>query len=200
MINSYPNFEHEERLRLSGFEFVAGIDEVGRGPIAGPVVAAAIIIDKFIEGVRDSKKLTERKRKKLASIIYKEATDYGIGMAEVWEIQKLGIQKAVYLAFERAVCKLEKVDYLLIDGYGWTESKIESGNIIKGDNISFSIAAASIIAKVYRDELMDELDEKYPNYQFCKNKGYGTNFHIDSIKKFGPCEIHRLNFEPLKSL
>lgn len=177
---------------------IAGVDEAGRGPLAGPVCVASVIMplepDKIIAGVNDSKKLTEKKRDKLFDEIINTAIDYKIEFVSEKEIDDINILNATKQGMARAICGLKvKPDMVLIDAVNLdVEIPIES--IIKGDAKSYNIAAASILAKVSRDRLMLELDAKYPEYNFKKHKGYGTKEHIENLKKFGKCEIHRNSF------
>ncbi|MDY4187453.1 MAG: ribonuclease HII [Candidatus Borkfalkiaceae bacterium] len=190
---------YEREYLEKGYSFIAGVDEVGRGPLAGPVVCAAVIMplkeEDIIEGVDDSKKLSAKKREKLSEEILKKAIAVSICRVEPKEIDEINILKATKKCMATAVKSLEKVpDAVFVDAL-----KIECGkalcvSIIKGDALSYSIGCASIVAKVYRDKLMDEYAEKYPEYAFEKNKGYGTAAHIKAIKEIGPCEIHRRSF------
>lgn len=189
--------EYENELYAQGYSTICGVDEAGRGPLAGPVCAGAVILKKgqVIEGVNDSKKLSEKKREKLFDVIKEEALAYGIGWASVEEIEEINILNAAMLAMKRAVEQLSvKPEYALIDGNKTPELKIPSMAIVKGDSLSESIAAASILAKVSRDRLLLELAKDYPEYHFEKHKGYGTKLHREMILKYGPCEIHRLSF------
>ena len=179
------------------FNFLAGIDEVGRGPLAGPVVACAIIFDKsyYQTQVRDSKSLSEKKRNELYEILCTQALAFHLGHATVDEIEKHNIRQATFIAMKRAVSGLNvKPDYLLIDGENLPDSPVPSMGIIKGDTKSFSISAASIVAKVARDNYMKELDCEFPQYKFAKNKGYGTKEHIEAIRQLGPSPHHRRSF------
>ena len=190
-------FEFEESAYERGYELVCGVDEAGRGPLAGPVCAAAVILKKgqVIEGVNDSKKLTEKKREALYDVIKNEALDYCIAFASEKEIDEINILQATYLAMKRAVEGLSlNCDYALIDGNRMPPLDIDGETVIKGDSRSESIAAASILAKVTRDRLMLKLAEKYPQYQFEKHKGYGTKLHYEMLDKYGPSEIHRQTF------
>ena len=187
--------------RLSPFfvegAFEVGTDEAGRGPLAGPVCAAAVILkpNQIIEGVNDSKKLSEKKREALFDVIKSEVKAYSIAFATVEEIEEMNILNATMLAMKRAVEGLKiKADYALIDGNRLPPLDIKSEYVIKGDAKSMSIAAASILAKVSRDRLCYEYAEKYPQYGFDKHKGYGTKLHTQAIKEYGPCEIHRMSF------
>ena len=177
--------------------YVCGIDEVGRGPFAGPVVACAVILPKDcnILYINDSKKLSEKRREELYDIIIKEAVAYGIGIKDNNRIDEINILQATYEAMREAISNLKvKPDVLLNDAVTIPGVNIKQVPIIKGDAKSISIGAASIVAKVTRDRMMAEFDEKYPGYEFAKNKGYGTAAHIEGLKKYGPCEIHRRSF------
>ena len=190
-------WKFESQCRAEGYETVCGVDEAGRGPLAGPVYAAAVILPYGIEipGLDDSKKLTEKKREKLFDIITSCAVTYGIASASPEEIDGINILNATYLAMNRAVSKLDSVpDIALIDGNRSEGIKYSNRCIIGGDGLSASIAAASILAKVSRDRLMYELAERYPEYGFEKHKGYGTKLHYDMLRKYGPSEIHRKSF------
>ncbi len=188
---------YENLAREKGFENICGVDEAGRGPLAGPVCAAAVILkpNQIIEGVNDSKKLSEKKREALFDVIKSEVKAYSIAFATVEEIEEMNILNATMLAMKRAVEGLKiKADYALIDGNRLPPLDIKSEYVIKGDAKSMSIAAASILAKVSRDRLCYEYAEKYPQYGFDKHKGYGTKLHTQAIKEYGPCEIHRMSF------
>ena len=191
----------ENEARLAGFEIVAGIDEVGRGPLAGPVVAAAVILDpeQPILGLDDSKKISEKKRNELVTEINEKAIAVAIGSASTDEIDQLNILQATKLAMSRAVNQLEvQPAFLLVDAET-INLPIAQKAIIKGDSNSNSIAAASIIAKVARDELMALYDEKYPGYEFKNNVGYGTKAHLEGLENYGPSPIHRKTFAPVKN-
>jgi len=193
-----PDFSIEAAAKSKGFNFVCGVDEAGRGPLAGPVYAAAVILPEncIIEGLNDSKKLSEAKREKLYDVIIESAISYCIASASVEEIEEHNILNATYLAMNRAINGLNvPADYALIDGNRIpTDIKVPCEYVIKGDAKSYSVAAASILAKVTRDRVMDEMDAKYPQYQFKKHKGYGTKVHTEAIIKYGPSEIHRMSF------
>lgn len=189
--------KYENEAYLSGYECVAGIDEVGRGPLAGPVVAAVVILKKGtkIRGINDSKKIAEPKREELYDIIIDQALDYGIGMATPQEIDEHNILNATYIAMRRAIGKLRhKPDCLLNDAVRIPGVDIHQVPIIKGDSKSISIGAASIVAKVTRDRMMYDYDREYPGYNFSSNKGYGTTDHYDGIRSRGRCPIHRESF------
>ena len=207
--------ERAERLRIlnmlnfervlwkSGIQAVAGVDEVGIGPLAGPVVAAAVIFPPGSElaGVDDSKQLEPEQRVKLEAAIRQSATTIGVGLAEVSEIDHLNIYHAALLAMRRAVEALPlKPEHLLIDARVIPGISIPQNSFNKGDGINFSIAAASIIAKTHRDRLMEELEKKYPGYGFAQHKGYGTSEHQNAIRGLGPCPIHRLSFPFIREL
>ena len=193
-----PDYSYEKAAEISGFNIICGVDEAGRGPLAGPVCAAAVILpeDLEIEGLNDSKKLSEKKREQLFDIITEKALSYCVAYGTLEEIEEKNILNATFLAMNRAIDGLKlKPDFALIDGNKIpTGIKVPAAAVVKGDAKSMSIAAASILAKVSRDRLLMEYDKKYPQYQFAKHKGYGTKLHTDLIKEFGPCEIHRLSF------
>ena len=192
----------EKELYNEGFEFICGTDEAGRGPLAGPVVAAAVILPKnmIIEGVNDSKQLTEKKRNELFDIIYEKALAVGVAFVDNKKIDEINILEASRLAMMEAIKKLEiKPQYVLSDAMKMNID-VPVKPIIKGDALSINIAAASIIAKVTRDRFMDEMDLKYPNYGFKRHKGYPTKDHIEAIKKYGVTPIHRLTFKPIKTM
>ena len=193
-----PDYEFEKAAVNSGFSFICGVDEAGRGPLAGPVCAAAVILPEgaVIEGLDDSKKLTEKKREKLYDIIKTTAVAYSVAYGTLEEIESVNILEATYLAMNRAIEGLNvKPDFALIDGNRVPRGiKIPCETVVKGDSRSMSVAAASVLAKVTRDRLMLEYDKKYPEYNFKKHKGYGTKEHTELIKQYGPCEIHRLSF------
>ncbi len=193
-----PDYEFEKAAVNSGFSCICGVDEAGRGPLAGPVCAAAVILPEgaVIEGLDDSKKLTEKKREGLYDIIKETAVAYSVAYGTLEEIETVNILEATYLAMNRAIEGLNvKPDFALIDGNRVPRGiKIPCETVVKGDSRSMSIAAASVLAKVTRDRLMLEYDKKYPEYNFKKHKGYGTKEHTELIKQYGPCEIHRLSF------
>lgn len=193
-----PDFEYEKNVQKNGYKFICGVDEAGRGPLAGPVCAAAVILptDCEIEGLNDSKKLSEKKRELLFDIIKEKAIAYNIAYGTLEEIEKYNILEATYIAMNRAINGLsQKPDFALIDGNRVPKGiAIPCETVVKGDMKSCSIAAASILAKVTRDRLMIEYGEKYLQYNFKKHKGYGTKEHYEAIKQYGVCEIHRLSF------
>lgn len=187
----------EEEVRAQGFVNICGVDEAGRGPLAGPVYAAAVILPfgEDIDGLNDSKKLSEKKREVLFDVILEKAVGYGIACAQVDEIEEINILNASFLAMKRAIEKIAPLpDFALIDGNMVRNIPIPARSVVKGDSLSASVAAASILAKVSRDRLLKEYDEKYPQYGFSKHKGYPTKAHYEAIEKFGPCPIHRLSF------
>ena len=190
-------FLYENLAHTSGYKLICGVDEAGRGPLAGPVFAAAVILPRnlVIDGINDSKKLSERKREDLYDKIKTQAIAYNISLATEKEIDKINILNATLLAMKRAVEGLKvRPDFVLIDGNKKPDLAIASDTIVKGDSLSVSIAAASILAKVERDKLMKMLSKKYPQYALEKHKGYGTKLHIEIIKKYGPSKIHRKSF------
>lgn len=195
---------YEMEARALGFRFIAGIDEAGRGPLAGPVVAAACIIPEgiFISGVDDSKQLSAKQRCQIYdTLIAHPSVHYGIGFSDAAEIDSVNIYQATILAMLRAVEALTlQPDYLLVDGMKLPHPSVPVLKIIKGDTLSQSIAAASIIAKETRDRLMEEYHQQWPHYLFSKHKGYGTAKHVEALREHGPCTIHRRTFEPVKSL
>jgi len=234
-----PNLKEEKKLWEKGFKRVAGLDEAGRGPLCGPVVAAAAILNSKIKNpykaepsgfrqksklqikiqnleIKDSKKLSSKKREKLYQILtHSDFIEWGIGRVSEKVVDKINILEATKLAMVRAVKNLEKkllynishgrrkrsiVDFLILDGNFGVDLPLPQKSIIKGDEKVFSCAAASILAKVYRDRIMERYDKKYPRYGFSKHKGYPTKFHIKMLKRYGPCRIHRRSFRPIKGL
>lgn len=193
-----PDYEYEKAAITSGFNIICGVDEAGRGPLAGPVCAAAVIlpVGTVIEGLNDSKKLSEKKRERLYDEIIEKAVAYCVSYGTLEEIESVNILEATFLAMNRAIDGLKvKPDFALVDGNQVPKGiKIPCATVVKGDSKSMSVAAASVLAKVTRDRLMLTYDEKYPQYNFKKHKGYGTKEHTLLIKKYGPCEIHRLSF------
>ncbi len=197
-MKTVPDFSIEENAHSNGYVSVCGVDEAGRGPLAGPVYAAAVILPNgcIIDGLNDSKKLTEAKRDKLFDVITENAIAYCIASASVEEIEQYNILEATYIAMNRAIDGLKVTpDYALIDGNRTPRDiKVQCETVVGGDAKSFSIAAASVLAKVSRDRYIIGLDEKYPQYNFKKHKGYGTKEHISALREYGPCEIHRPSF------
>ncbi len=194
MINMW---EIEEGFYADGVKIICGVDEAGRGPLAGPVCAAAVILPKHLElpGLTDSKKLTDKKRRELYPIIKEQAIAYGIGFASEQEIDEINILQATFLAMERALSQLTvKPDLALIDGNRTRDFGLTVKTIVKGDSLSLNIAAASVLAKVARDDVMLELAEKYPDYGFEIHKGYGTKAHYAALTKHGASPVHRKTF------
>lgn len=188
-------YEHE--YRTSGYKLICGVDEAGRGPLAGPVFAAAVILPHGveIEGLNDSKKISEKKREKLFDVICETALAYGIASSSEQEIDDINILNASLLAMKRAVSKLDNVpDLIFVDGNKVFETDIHTKSIVKGDSLSANIAAASILAKVSRDRYMLELAKKYPEYMFEKHKGYPTKLHYECVEKYGISDVHRKTF------
>jgi ribonuclease HII len=195
----------EKTLRSKGYSYIAGIDEVGRGPLAGPVVAAAVMVPAkikrapWLNDIKDSKLLSAAQRERLYNPIIKMAVSFGVGMISSQTIDIQGIAKATRLAMKQAVEQLvPKPEYLLIDYVKLPEVSLPQKGVVEGDSICFSIACASIIAKVTRDRLMIELDALYPGYGLANHKGYGTREHLDCLRRLGPCPIHRYSFQPVK--
>ena len=190
-------WEIENGVRGEGYEVICGVDEAGRGPLAGPVCAAAVILPMGLEipGLTDSKKLTDKKRRELFPVIKEQAVAYGIGLASHEEIDEINILQATYLAMERALAQLTvKPDIALIDGNRAKDFGLPVRSVVKGDSLSMNIAAASILAKVTRDDLMLEMSQKYPEYGFEVHKGYGTKAHYEALRAHGASEIHRQTF------
>ena len=199
MKHSPVHLERERALWLRGIERVAGVDEAGRGPLAGPVVAAAVLFPQnwMIERVDVSKKCTVKQRSELFTLIMDQELCVGIGIVDHDVIDHINILQATILAMKKSIENMTlQPDYILIDGNSFTHETMKFQNIIKGDETSFTIAAASIIAKVTRDRLMCDLDVRFPHYGFSRHKGYGTREHIEAIRKYGFCEIHRRSFHP----
>lgn len=202
----YPDIKLEEELWKKGYKYVVGIDEAGRGPLAGPVVAGAVVIkdeNQVVKDVRDSKKMSEKKRNFAFEEILKISTACGVGIVSAKDIDRLGIQKAVLkamiIALEAVESKLgSKVDYIIADGQNILSiPKYKMEKMNKGDLLHYSISAGSVLAKVTRDSIMYEYAKKYPEYCFDSHVGYGTKKHMDALKEFGPCEIHRRSFKPI---
>lgn len=195
--------DFEDAARAGGFRFIAGVDEVGRGALAGPVVAAAVILDPerpVPDGLDDSKKLTAKQRERLAGEILQVAVAFTVGQVEPEEIDRINILQASRLAMLEAIKQLNPcADYLLIDALQLKEAELPQKAIIHGDSISASIAAASIIAKTYRDALMRSFHEVYPQYNFAKHVGYGSREHLGALREHGPCRIHRKSFHGVVS-
>lgn len=201
------NLETEKFYFSQGYQAVGGIDEAGRGPLAGPVVAACVILkpgfkinNSKMEDVKDSKKLTAKKRDELFDIIKEEISDVGVGICDNQTIDRINILQASFLAMKKAIGALkEKPRFTLVDGrFLIPNCSFKQEAIIKGDEKVFSIAVASIIAKVTRDRIMEKCHTKYPQYNFDKHKGYGTKIHLQALSEYGPCPIHRLSFKRVK--
>lgn len=187
----------EEEVSAEGYCAICGVDEAGRGPLAGPVCAAAVILPRDVDlpGLNDSKKLSDKKRRELYPLIMEKAIAYGIGFANEKEIDEINILQATYLAMERALQGLQiKPDFALIDGNRTKDFGLPVRTVVHGDSLSASIAAASVLAKVTRDDLMLKMAEEYPQYGFEIHKGYGTKVHYDALREHGPCPIYRLSF------
>lgn len=187
----------ENEIYDSGVRLLCGVDEAGRGPLAGPVCAAAVMLPRGteIEGLNDSKKLTEKRRERLYDLVIEKAISYGIAFASVEEIEEQNILNATFLAMNRALAMLAQVPELaLIDGNRNTGIGLPSRCVIGGDGCCADIAAASILAKVTRDRFMDSMAEQYPEYGFDRHRGYGTKAHYAAIREYGPCPIHRMSF------
>ena len=190
-------WEIEDEFYAKGVSVICGVDEAGRGPLAGPVCAAAVILPPHLEipGLNDSKKLTDKRRRELMPVIKEQALAYGIAFATEQEIDELNILQATFLAMERAIRQLNiNPNLALIDGNREKDFGLPVQTVIKGDSRSANIAAASVLAKVTRDDLMLKMAEKYPQYEFEVHKGYGTRKHYDALREFGPSPIHRMSF------
>ena len=200
MKSSGITLEFERGLWAQGIDHVAGVDEAGRGPLAGPVVAAAVILPKelSLEGVNDSKKLSAKQREILYAVISENAVSIGVGIVDRETIDRINILQAATLAMRKALEALSyPPEFALVDGNSFKHETLKFMNIIGGDARSLTIAAASIIAKVTRDRIMCDLDTRFPEYGFAQHKGYGTRQHLEAIRKYGPCEIHRRSFQPV---
>jgi ribonuclease HII len=201
-----PSLAEERLLRKQGYQFIAGVDEVGRGALVGPVVAAAVILPENLKsrwrsGVRDSKQLLPEVREYLYDYIKETAISIGIGSSSSEDIDAFGIAKATRLAMIKAIKQLEPPpQFLLIDYFKLTEIELPQKGIKFGDSLCFSIACASIIAKVTRDRLMVDMDRDYPGYGFAEHKGYGTISHLKCLREKGPCPLHRRSFRPVSEL
>lgn len=199
-LDEIDNRKYERELNENGIEVIAGVDEVGRGPLVGPVVTACVVLPKdfVLEGLTDSKKLTEKKREQFFDIIMENALGVGIGIKSEDVIDEVNIYEATKLAMYEAIDKCNApIEHVLIDAMKLDNLKIPYTSIIKGDLKSISISAASVIAKVTRDRMMDELDREYPMYEFKKNKGYPTKKHVEAIMKYGIIKEHRKTFKPV---
>ena len=196
-MRSMELWSYETELAKAGYRCICGVDEAGRGPLAGPVYAAAVVLPLKLEipGLNDSKKLSEKKRDELYQVILEQAKSYGIASASPAEIDEFNILNATFLAMNRAIQQLEPApDYVLVDGNMTRSIAPPAKSIVKGDSLSASIAAASILAKVSRDRLMKQYAQQYPEYGFAQHKGYPTKLHYEALGKYGPCPIHRRSF------
>ena len=196
-MNGENMWEIEDKLFAQGIKLICGVDEAGRGPLAGPVCAAAVILPAHVDipGLNDSKKLSDKRRRELFPVIKEKAIAYGIAFADHNEIDQINILQATYLAMRRAIDALQvKAEFALIDGNRATEFGLPFQTVVHGDSLSASIAAASILAKVTRDDWMLQMATQYPQYGFDVHKGYGTKAHYEALTKFGPCPIHRTTF------
>ena len=196
-MNEINMWQIEEEYLQKGFQLICGVDEAGRGPLAGPVCAAAVILPMNLDipGLNDSKKLTDKKRRELCPIIKEKAIAWGVAFADHTEIDAINILQATYLAMERALAQLEiKPDLALIDGNRAKDFGIPVRTVVHGDSLSANIAAASVIAKVTRDDWMQQIAGEYPQYKFDVHKGYGTKVHYAALEQYGPSPIHRLSF------
>ena len=206
---SFDRFTYERECLANGYCFIAGIDEVGRGPLAGPVVASSAMfssevikagLPNSLKDVNDSKKLSEKKRENLFDVLNDfDGVDFGISIIESEEIDRINILQATHKAMSKSLISLEhNPDHLLVDGRPVKSLGKSQSAIVKGDSLSYSIGAASIIAKVTRDRMMKKFDLKFPGYGFSSNKGYGTREHLNALNDLGPCSIHRLTFAPIR--
>ncbi|KAA3643596.1 MAG: ribonuclease HII [Chloroflexi bacterium] len=205
LIPSRPNLKYEKGLWQAGVEYVAGVDEAGRGALAGPVCAGAVMLPpknsifRQLKGVTDSKQMTAKQREFWAAEIKARAVSWGVGFASANEIDSIGIVPATRLAMGRAIEELDQfVEHLLIDALLLPEVSTPQTSLLKGDARSLSIACASVLAKVARDKVMIEMDNNYATYGFARHKGYGTRAHRTAIKQYGPSEMHRLTFRPIR--
>jgi ribonuclease HII len=206
MARVVPHFREEKALRARGYAFIAGIDEAGRGALMGPVVAAAVILPAAVRGpwrsqVRDSKQLTAARRETLYESITASAVAWGVGAVSSEDIDAIGIAPATRRAMLAAIAALRQLpDYLLIDYFKLPETPLPQRGIVHGDSVCFSIACASIIAKVTRDHWVTDLDGRYPGYGFAGHKGYGTEDHLACLRRLGPCPVHRRTFQPVRAI
>ncbi len=197
MMQDLPMWEIEEKYYAAGFQTICGVDEAGRGPLAGPVCAAAVILPPHVHipGLNDSKKLSDKRRRELFPVIQEQALAFGIAFASEQEIDEINILQATFLAMKRAMEQLSlRPELALIDGNRETDFGLTVKTVVKGDSLSANIAAASILAKVTRDDLMIRMADRYPEYGFEIHKGYGTRAHYAALERFGPCPIHRMTF------
>ena len=202
-MEEFDNYKYERELRDNNIEYIAGVDEVGRGPLVGPVVAACVVLPKEfnLDGLTDSKKLSEKKRDFYFEEVKKQALGYGIGIIDEKKIDEVNIYEATKLAMKEAIEKCKKtckIEHVLIDAMP-LELDVPTTSIIKGDLKSITISAASVIAKVTRDRMLDELHEKFPMYDFKKNKGYPTKKHLEAIEEYGIIDEHRRSYGPVKN-
>ena len=202
-MEEFDNYKYERELRENNIEYIAGVDEVGRGPLVGPVVAACVVLPKEfnLDGLTDSKKLSEKKRDFYFEEVKRQALGYGIGIIDEKKIDEVNIYEATKLAMKEAIeeCKKTcKIEHVLIDAMP-LELDVPTTSIIKGDLKSITISAASVIAKVTRDRMLDELHEKFPMYDFKKNKGYPTKKHLEAIEEYGIIDEHRRSYGPVKN-
>ena len=196
-------YEFDSGFRARGFEALVGVDEAGRGPWAGPVVAAAVVLpkDTFIDGLNDSKKLSPQKRKTILEKIKQIALSYSVGIVSHTQIDEINILQATYQAMKTAIAGISiPFDLVLVDGWAIPQLNMPQQNVISGDAQSACIAAASILAKETRDAIMEQMAQEYPQYGFEKHKGYGTKQHIEALQKFGHCPIHRVSYAPIKAI
>ncbi len=197
MMQDLTMWEIEEKYYAAGFQTICGVDEAGRGPLAGPVCAAAVILPPHVRipGLNDSKKLSDKRRRELFPVIQEQALSFGIAFASEQEIDEINILQATFLAMKRAMEQLSlRPELALIDGNRETDFGLPAKTVVKGDSLSANIAAASILAKVTRDDLMIRMADRYPEYGFEIHKGYGTRAHYAALERFGPCPIHRMTF------
>lgn len=202
MIETNNIYKYENELKEKGVKYIAGVDEAGRGPLAGDLVVASVILplDFKIDGIDDSKSISDKKRREAFELIKKHAISYSIIHLTPEQIDEYNIYKATQIGMIKAIESLNiKPEHVLIDAMPLPELTIDNTSIIKGDKLSASIGAASILAKVTRDDYMKDMNIKYPNYNFDKHKGYGTKLHLENLEKFGPCEIHRKSYKPVKN-
>lgn len=198
-----PSLEYETEAWQQGYRLIAGVDEAGRGPLAGPVVAAAVILPTNINlpAVNDSKKLTPKQRELAYQNILETALDWGIGVVNEARIDRINILQATYEAMREAIFNLKSPpEFILVDGRAIPGLNIPQRALIDGDSLSLSIAAASVVAKVVRDQIMTGYDREYPEYGFARHKGYGTKAHREAVAKWGPCKIHRRSFGPIREI
>lgn len=192
-----PNFAQERELMGLGHQYIIGVDEVGCGALAGPVIAGAVFLplNSRLGEIRDSKQLSKQKREDLSLRIQEKTPFHAIGEASVSEIGEFGLRNAIFLAMRRAISQIKEAEFILVDGYKIRELSLPQRVIIKGDQKVKSIAAASILAKVHRDRIMEEMDEIHPEYGFARHVGYATKAHKEAIKTYGPCKHHRLTYK-----